>query len=644
MCGVTGIWTRRLDRSETLRAAGRMTDQLAHRGPDGSGAWVSSDGSVALGHRRLSIVDLSDEGRQPMVSASGRFVLSFNGEVYNFAPLRAELEASGRAPVFRGHSDTEVVLAAIEAWGLRAAVERFIGMFALAVWDNAERQLHLVRDRLGIKPLYYGELPGGIVVASELKALTCLPEFSRRLDRDALDGYMQFAYVPAPRSIYADARKVRPGTILSFAAPDRSSVREVAFWSVEDVARRGLAERASDNEHQLLERLEQLLLDAVRLRLVADVPLGAFLSGGVDSSTVVALMQSLSSRPVRTFSIGNESSYYDESKSAEAVAAHLGCEHTTLLVTGDAARSVVPKLPELYDEPFADSSQIPTYLVSELARRHVTVALSGDGGDELLGGYNRHVVMPWVWAAMRGTPRALRRTAARAIGGRSLAAWDATFTRLGPLGRLVRRPGPQVHKLASVLQADSPSDLYRRLATFWPPHFVKGANTAAELQLPLDTADVRSRIILRDLQTYLPDDILTKVDRASMGVSLEARVPLLDHRLIEFAWQLPASFKVRRGTGKWALRQILHRYVPPALVERPKMGFVIPLGEWLRGPLRDWAADLLMARRAELDGFIDMRAVDEAWQEHLRGDRDLSQRLWTILIFEQWRRCHAPTG
>jgi asparagine synthase (glutamine-hydrolysing) len=639
MCGIGGSWTGRSTTAEHLLAGTRaMMDAIAYRGPDDWGVWVDGAHGVALGHRRLSIVDLSAEGHQPMVSASGRHVISFNGEVYNFADVRKQVEASrGRALELRGHSDTEVMLAAIEEWGLERAVERFVGMFVFALWDKERATLSLVRDRLGIKPLYFGDANGTLVFGSELKALTAHAGFPLDVDRDALTSYFRFGYVPAPRSIYRAAKKLAPGTIVTFAAPRLEAARETVFWSAKDVAARGLSHPFEGDEIGAIDELERRLADAVKLRLVSDVPIGAFLSGGIDSSTVVSLMQRASSSPVRTFSIANEGAAFDESDAAAAVAKHLGTAHTALTVTSDDARAVIPMLPRMYDEPFADSSQIPTFLVSRLARRDVTVALSGDGGDELFGGYNRHVWGPIVWDALRRVPHGLRAALTNLLLAAPTQTWDRVFEMGSSFLPELRTPGSKVHKLARVLDVETPDELYRRLVSLWdaPAHLVRGG---AELVDPPPAlhADGAATMMFRDLTTYLPDDILTKVDRASMAVSLEARVPIIDHRVVEFAWSLPQSLKARDRTGKWILRQVLSRHVPRALFERPKMGFAVPLADWLRGPLRDWANDLLSPKRLRESDYLVADPIETAWSEHVSGKRDHEHALWAVLMFQAW--------
>lgn len=650
MCGFAGfVEARGPDEAEGLRRLRSMVAPIAHRGPDDEGVWVDAEAGAGLGFRRLAILDLSAAGHQPMTSASGRYVIVFNGEIYNFADLRDELGGEGAG--FRGHSDTEVVLAAFDRWGIVAALPRLWGMFAMAVWDRQQRTLTLARDRLGKKPLYYGRCGGAWLFGSELKALRSHPAFDGRIDRRALSSYTRFGYVPAPWSIYEGIAKLPPGCWVEIGHEGAGPARR--YWDARAIAREGTSEgalRLPDDE--AIEALDRLLRDAVRRRMVADVPLGAFLSGGIDSSTVVALMQQQSSRPVRTFSIGFHIAGYDEAKAAADVAAHLRTDHTELYVTPQEAQDVIPRLPSIYDEPFADSSQVPTFLVSQLARRHVTVALSGDGGDELFAGYTRYVWAESIWRAVAPFPRAVRAASARVLGGVGPGGWDAV---LGPLQGLVpahwrvSHPGDKVHKVAGVLSSSTQTDLYRRLVSLWkePVALVEGgdeyATVLSDAGLERELPGFTERMMLLDLVSYLPDDILVKVDRASMAVSLEVRGPLLDHRVAEFAWRLPLHQKRRDGVSKWILRQVLERYVPPALVERPKMGFGIPIHEWLRGPLREWAESLLDERRLREDGFFAVRPVRDAWREHLSGRRNDQYRIWAVLMFQAWLD-HVSSG
>lgn len=647
MCGVSGFLDRRPQRraDHLVRVVTRMTEPLSHRGPDDGGTWVDAEAGVAFGHRRLSIIDLSAAGRQPMVSAGGRYVLTYNGEIYNAPDLRRELSALGCR--FRGHSDTEVLLAAIERWGTERALLKANGMFAFAVWDRQLRRLQLARDRLGEKPMYYGWIGDTFLFGSELKALRAHPDLSPEIDRGVLALYFRHNCVPAPHCIYAGLSKLPAGTVVTIdsAAPPAPPV-PVPYWSARTAAEAGAADPLQGTPEELTDHLEALLLDAVGLRMHADVPLGAFLSGGIDSSTVVALMQAQSARRVKTFTIGFEDAAYDESDQAAAVAAHLGTDHVSVSLTPAEAIDAIPRLPELYDEPFSDSSQIPTFLVSQLARREVTVSLSGDGGDELFAGYNRHTWGPSIWNRIGRVPRPARSAAAAVLRRPSPDTWDRAFLRAAPLlpPRLrVRYPGMKIEKLAEVLPSSGLDDMYRRLTSHChdPRSLVLGATEEPLTALTDDGArphlgDPVTRMMYLDLVTYLPDDILVKLDRASMGVSLEARVPMLDHRVVEFAWRVPLGMKLREGQGKWLLRQVLHRHVPKELVDRPKAGFGRPIGDWLRGPLRGWAEELLRASRLRQEGYLDPLVVRPLWDRHLTGRVDLFDQLWDILMFQSW--------
>ena len=652
MCGITGfVDFRNNTLEEWQHVLTKMTNTLIHRGPDASGIWLDEYAGVGLGHRRLAIVDLSPTGRQPMVSASERYIIVFNGEVYNFLKLRQELERPS-SPLtinhlpFTGNSDTEVMLAAIEQWGLEGAVKRFVGMFAFALWDRKERVLHLVRDRLGVKPLYYGWLGRVFVFGSELKALKAHSEFCGEIDRGVLALMLRHNCIPAPYSIYKGIYKLPPGHILTLNRADTQSEPVLtAYWSAKAVAENGVANLFAGSEIEAAEHLDTLLRDAVKLRMLADVPLGAFLSGGIDSSTVVALMQAQSERPVKTFSIGFHEQGYNEAEHAKAVAKHLGTDHTELYVTPEQAMAVIPKLPALYDEPFSDSSQIPTFLVSELARQHVTVSLSGDGGDELFGGYNRYFWGQSIWQKVGWMPRGLRGAAAKAMTVLSPQTWEAIFRRLDavlPEKIKQRNPGDKLHKLAEILAVKSPEAMYHGLVSHWknPAGVVIGANepptVLTDCNRWADLPDFTLQMMYLDLVSYLPDDILVKVDRASMGVSLEARVPLLDHRVVEFAWRVPLAMKIRDGQGKWLLRQVLYKYVPKELIERPKMGFGIPVDQWLRGPLRDWAESLLDEARLRREGFFNPLPIRQKWDEHLAGKRNWQYYLWDVLMFQAW--------
>lgn len=644
MCGITGFWmpeeASEVDLLSTVRS---MADTLAHRGPDDSGEWADASPGLALGFRRLAIIDLTPSGAQPMLSASKRYVIVFNGEVYNFGEMKAELEGLGHG--FRGGSDTEVMLAAVEQWGVEPAVRRFNGQFAFALWDRHDRRLHLVRDRLGIKPLYYGWAGSTLMFGSELKALKANAEFDAQIDRNVLTLFFRHNYVPAPYAIYKGIRKQLPGTILTFRSPNKDDVTETIYWSARAVAEEGVSRRFNGTAQEAIDELERHLTDSVELRMIADVPLGAFLSGGIDSSTTVALMQKLSDRPVKTFTIGFHEADYDEAAHARKVSTHLGTDHTELYVSPEEAQAVIPRLPRLYDEPFADSSQIPTFLISQLARRDVTVSLSGDGGDELFGGYNRYFRGRTIWNRAGKLPSALRRVGARAITSVSPQSWDRTLAVLRPAIPASYRepmPGDKLHKLAEILAADSPESMYVGLVSHWR----KPDNVVLDGMEPLTLltdrsqwarlSDFTERMMYLDQVTYLPNDILTKVDRASMGVSLEARVPLLDHRVVEFAWSLPLSLKLGKGTGKWVLRQVLYRHVPRELIERPKMGFGVPIKDWLRGPLREWAEELLSVERINREGFLNPEPIRAKWEEHLTGRRNWHYQLWDVLMFQAW--------
>lgn len=653
MCGLTGIFAPDAQAAADLAGVVRaMTAALVHRGPDAEGVWA--DNGVALGHRRLSILDLSPAGAQPMHSACDRWVIVFNGEIYNHRDLRDAIEAAGAAPQWRGHSDTETLLAGIAHWGLDETLRRAAGMFALALWDTRERRLSLARDRIGEKPLYWGWAGQALVFGSELKALRHHPDFPRDVCRQALAQYLRFAYVPAPRSIHPGVYKLEPGCILAVdGAPPASapqlplrpgehhgSLSIQRYWSLNETIEAGAAAPfASQGEAR--EQVEEALRRSVGRQMIADVPLGAFLSGGIDSSLIVALMQAQSSTPVRTFTVGFETAAFNEAPYAAAVARHLGTHHTELTVTEAETRQVIPLLPEMYDEPFADSSQIPTHLVCRAARAEVTVALSGDAGDELFGGYNRYFWGPRIWEKLDWMAHPLRRGLGSAIAAVPLAAWDGLGAMTG--GR-VTRPGDKAHRLAARLRdVRTVDDLYRSLVSEWPGEALVGGLDAPCLTLlddPLPAGisdDAAARMMVQDMRTYLPDDILCKVDRAAMAASLETRVPFLDPDVIAASARLPLQMKIRDGQGKWILRQILYDHVPRSLIERPKAGFGIPVGDWLRGPLRGWAEDLLSEEALRRDGLIDPVPVRQAWSEHLAGRRDWTQRLWIILMLQAWR-------
>lgn len=642
MCGIAGFWgpsTNAVGHSELVRL---MSRRISHRGPDDDGMWIDRDAGVALAHRRLSIVDLSPAGHQPMMSACGRFVISFNGEIYNHNQLRRCFSGDH---AWRGHSDTEVLLAAIAKWGIRRALEQSVGMFAFAVWDRELRTLTLARDRLGEKPLYFGYLQQTFVFASEPSAFTAHPEWRGEVDRDSLALLMRHNYIPAPYSIYKGVSKLRPGQILTITKPSDQPCFET-YWSASAVAETGSASPFTGTPVEAVERLEGLLRQSLQGQMMADVPLGAFLSGGVDSSVVVALMQSISPKPVKTFTIGFEHQDFNEAKHAKVVARHLGAAHNELYVTEREARDVIPKLPRFYSEPFADASQIPTYLVSRLAREHVTVSLSGDGGDELFAGYSRYAVAQTVWGRLKLLPRWARKAGQTLATTLSPAVYDAIFGAMQY--RRENRPGDRIHKAAGLLPSESLVELYAGMVSVWgdptPVIGVRSAPTVLsggkrELVLNSDF----QRLMYLDLVSYLPGDILAKVDRASMAVGLEARVPLLDHRIVEFAFSLPAAYLNRDGQSKWPLRQVLYKYVPRPLIERPKMGFGVPIDGWLRGPLHDWAEDLLSEARLKREGYLNPAPIRRAWAQHLSGRRNMQYHLWPVLMFQEWVSQQAAT-
>jgi len=637
MCGIVGAYGPPGSQHTWLE---RAVTCLRHRGPDDRGLMRDHAAGFGMGQTRLAIQDLTAAGHQPMVSACGRYQLIFNGEIYNHAELRAML--TPRA--WRGHADSETLLACLAEWGVEATLRAAVGMFALALFDAENRTLLLARDRFGEKPLYYGYAGNAFVFGSELKALLPADRFDPTLDREALAAFMRLGYVPAPRSIYASIHKLSPGCYLELTprlVAERAEPPATPYWSALAAARAGVGNRLNIGEREATDQLEELLSRSIRGQMLSDVPLGAFLSGGIDSSTVVALMQKQSARPIRTFSIGFEDSDYDESAHARAVAAHLRTDHTELKLRAADALALIPQLPSVYDEPFADPSQLPTMLVARLAREHVTVALSGDAGDELFTGYNRYLLAARAWGFLARVPLGLRRAAAhalRTVSPRRWDAWAATLGRISGRRERLRMAGDKMHKFAGVLQARSDHELYQRLVNQWWQEPIVPGETV-QLPAPHWSAqgfDLTERMMLTDTLEYLADDILVKVDRAAMCVSLETRVPFLDHRVFEFAWRLPADMRVRGGRGKWLLRQVLYRHVPPALIERPKMGFGVPLDSWLRGPLREWAGDLINDPRLQSDGFLNADLVRRRWREHLSGERNWQYQLWNVLMFRAW--------
>lgn len=646
MCGLAGILTA--DPGVLSRISddiGAMVEPLRHRGPDDAGVWTDADAGIGLGFRRLAIVDLSPQGHQPMGSASGRFMMVFNGEVYNAGSLASELRQLGYT--FRGHSDTEVILAAFEEWGVHAAARRFNGMFAIALWDKSRRQLHLMRDRLGKKPLFVFRAPGYVSFGSELKALAAGPRFDRTIDDAALSAYLRFFYVPSPMSIFRGTSKVPPASIITISDPHAPLPEPVPYWSAQELSQAAARSPFEGGDTEAIDAVEALLADAARMRMGhADVPVGAFLSGGIDSSAVVALMQRQSARPVRTFTIGFGDSDWDEAHHAERVAAHIGSEHTTLRLAPGDALGIVPDLAEMFDEPFADVSQIPTFLVSRLAKTEVTVALSGDGGDEVFGGYNRYVWGSRLFGRMGNVPRPIRRTLGSVLTSVRPKHWDTTYRTLAPVlprAMRYRLPGLKLHKMGALMGTETPSAFYGSLVSAWqnPEALLRaGAGRAGAFEALMDSstpADLAERMMLTDLLTYLPDNNLAKVDRASMAVSLEVRVPLLDYRIVELALRLPMHMKIRNGVTKWVLREVLYRHVPRQIVDREKMGFDVPVGPWLRGPLRGWAEGLLDDACRGDGGLLAPAEVRRAWREHQSGSADRSHALWVVLMLEAWR-------
>jgi len=626
LCGFSGFFTLNSDLAALQKGSvclDEMIGMLHHRGPDGSGKWIDQKSGIGFVHTRLAIVDLSPSGHQPMSSSCGRFVIVFNGEIYNHLALRAQLEAQNAAPAWHGRSDTETLLACFSAWGVERTLQATVGMFALALWDNQQRELTLARDRLGEKPLYWGWCGDTLLFGSELKALKVHPSFNAEVDRSALALLLRYNYIPAPYTIYRGIEKLPAGQYVQIKRGQRrKDVRPRFFWQMNQAIERGLSNPFTGTETEAMDLLENTISQAVSGQMLADVPLGAFLSGGVDSSTVVALMQQQSRHPVRTFAIGFDEPGYNEAEYASQVAQHLGTDHAELYVGAQDALDLIPRLPEMYCEPFADSSQLPTFLVSRMAKAHVTVALSGDGGDELFGGYNPYQFAPHVWGKLKVLPLPLRKIAFRLLSGLPLP--------------------DKLAKLLRVFPAEDKEQLYQILMSHWdkPNELVVGGQRCQTL---LDSPERWPQVdsfehwmMAMDAGQYMTDDILVKVDRAAMANSLETRVPLLDYRVVELAWQLPLPMKIRGGVGKWILREVLYRHVPRELIERPKKGFSVPLGQWLRGPLRDWGESLLNEQRLKQEGYFAPALVRRAWAQHLQGKRDHARKLWSILMFQAW--------
>ena len=647
MCGIVGFINPAMkgDGEGLIFLSGKLGTAMIHRGPDGQGTFADPEHGVALAHRRLAILDLSDSGAQPMRSVDKRFTLIHNGEIYNFLELRKELEAeSGQFLPWRGDSDTEVMLAAFQTWGIKEALSRFVGMFAFALWDGEKRELHLARDRMGEKPLYYGRAGSGVIFGSELKALRSYPYFDPELDYESLSLFLRYQYVPEPRSIYKDVFKLSPGHLLTIKSDAPTEFNSKPYWSMRDTVNSAFSDPFTGTEAEAENHLEELLRNVVRNQMLSDVPLGVLLSGGVDSSLVTALMQAESSRPVKSFTIGFSDKEYDESKDAKKVANHIGTEHTELFVTPDSVLDMIEQLPEMYDEPFADASQLPTYLVSKLTREHVTVCLTGDGGDETFAGYNRHFWAPAIWDKIGSIPPALRGGAADITRMVAPKTYDTIFKSVGellPKAANVRMPGHKLHKLADVLAADSREALYKQLTSAWPtPGELLGREEPATIIEQPETwpqfKNYTRWMQYMDTATYLPGDILQKVDRATMAVSLESRAPFLDHRVIEFAWRLPLPMLLKGKEGKRILRNVLYKHVPQSLIDRPKMGFGVPIDDWLRGPLKQWSGDLLSPERISQQGIFDANIITQQLNEHMAGKRDNQYRLWNMLMFQTW--------
>ena len=645
MCGIVGFWRNTSDQTTDWleETALTMANTLVHRGPDDSGTWVDPGIGIAFGHRRLSIIDVSKAGHQPMVSSDGRYVITYNGEIYNFRELRQELEKKGHS--FLGHSDTEVMLASFVEWGIIVSLERFNGMFAFSVWDRRDRLLWLARDRIGEKPLYYGVQNGTLFFASELKAIRAYPKFKPEIDHNALASFLRFSYVPAPWSIYRGILKLLPGHFIQIKSPDENHESE-PYWSLESVVKKGHQNPFSGSNEEAVNELEKCLKKTVSSRMVSDVPLGAFLSGGIDSSTIVALMQSQSDRPVNTFTIGFHEQEFNEAVYAKKVAEHLGTNHTELYINPQEAMDIIPKLPEIYDEPFADSSQIPTHLISVLARKHVKVSLSGDGGDELFAGYNRYLIAERFWKMAGRIPNTLKNRTADFVSRISRESIERVYGKIEnslPRKMKVSQPTEKLYKLARVLRATStPQAVYKRIVSIIhaPEELLTSGN---ELTTKHDSETLWQEIdntvltmVYLDLMTYHPDDILQKVDRAAMSVSLETRVPYLDHNLVEFIMRLPLDMKISKGSSKWILRQVLYRYLPKELVERPKMGFAVPVGDWIKRSMREWAQELITQKRIEEEGYFNPKAVEEMYNQHLSGKFNHTHELWNILMFQSW--------
>lgn len=634
MCGIVGFWDTSCNTQleQFTASLTKMRDTLTHRGPDGAGLWVDVKQGIGLGHRRLAILDLSEHGEQPMFSASGRYALIFNGEIYNHLEIKQKLEAANLAHTWRGHSDTEIILAAFEAYGIEESLTQFVGMFAIALWDRQQNLLYLIRDRLGEKPLYYGWLGKHLVFGSELKSLKAHFAWQQAINAEAVNLLMQYTYIPAPYSIYEDIYKVMPGHML--VINQQQDVRDIAYWQLKNVINQEYPTPSVDNA---ISELERILKRSTGQQMLADVPVGAFLSGGIDSSTIAALMQAQSSRPIKTFTIGFDDPAYNEAEQAKLIAKHLGTEHTELYLNAEQTHKIIPQLADFYDEPFADSSQLPTYIVAKLTREHVTVSLSGDGGDELFGGYTRYLWTTQLWKRLAFLPYSIRSIIASLAHKLPVHRWDQIFALINkflPKHLQQRHAGEKMHKAAHLCKSKNLLDAYKQLLTQWDVN--AKANLLPDLSHDLQGKDFVSNMMYMDTMRYLPDDIMVKVDRAAMAVSLETRMPFLDHRVVEYAWSLPFDFKVRDAQNKWILRQVLNKYVPPQLYDRPKMGFGVPIHQWIRGPLQTWADDLLSKTMLNKHNLLDQKLLQNKWQEHKSGAGNWQHHLWIVLIFQSW--------
>ena len=644
MCGFSGFFSPDNLIDHAVEVLKNMGMAIKHRGPDSAGEWLDSVNNVGFTHQRLAIVDLSLAGHQPMVSYGNRFVIAFNGEIYNHLDLRRELEAGKQDVLWVGHSDTETLLAGFELWGIRKTIEKSVGMFAFSVWDHSDKTLTLGRDRLGEKPLYYGWQDETFLFGSELKALRAHPDFKAEINRDAITLLLRHNYIPAPHCIYRNIKKLLPGHLLVISESHREG-QMIEYWSAAGVCENGYKYRFTGSPEQAVDALEKLLKASIKQQMMADVPLGAFLSGGVDSSTIVSLMQAQSDKPIKTFSIGFNEESYNEAVHAKAVAEHLGTEHTELYVSAEEAMAVIPELANIYDEPFSDSSQIATFIVAKMAREHVTVSLSGDAGDELFCGYNRYVLTSALWGKLSYIPAFVRRFCAKIILCIPIRIWNRINT-IFPKSIRMSNLGDKMHKAAGVLGMKSRADLYKRLVSHWqsPEDIVIDAQEPKTVitdrqRAPRLKNDIEQMMAL-DTLSYLPDDILVKVDRACMGNSLEGRIPFLNHEVVEFAWSLPLKYKLRNGVSKWCLKEVLYRHVPKSLIDRPKMGFGVPIGTWLRGPLKEWAEKLLEETRLKDEGFFEPKPIIKMWCEHQSGKRNWQYQLWDILMFQTWYEKH----